>query len=654
MDGESEARCEWDLMQILHRKGCVNEIDQHRRTYIVKADFERIKNSGLNAVRLPFGYWTVLGPLHGDPYHGPALEFIDQAVQWAAECGLQVVLDLHGAPGGESGDAPCGRLQEPQGNWQWSHWRFNESLKALEVVSKRYSGCINVTGVEVCNEPSNSVPTSALCRFYSQAVSIIRKSGMNEDRVAVILPVFQRPKAKFAKEWKAITGGIHKNVAFDFHYYHCFGSSYDGRTLAQQFRVVERHAAELREMPAVVGEWSLALGRTAREGGHCATEIRAWFSRLQMEAYSHASHGWFFWNWKDGHGVEWDWHQSYEEGSMLGKAMALPQWDGHGDDPLEDMLQPSPPVRDIVAGSEIALRSYHGRRVAVSAEDENIGCDSDRACECFTICGHGLSIGSQIIDGSTVRLCTHDGRFLVVDVHNGKVDARLANGGGQVELQLMRISQLIKRALSDGVAQDDVDNAVDAENPKDALIKLIFEKEDLASVFIVHVEGGGHVQHRGAIYLQSLATFNMLHMDNGLQCLWDDQGEWQRFVIEKESVSATSQSKQLMTQHTVATTPERKIKSFSQCPYEQGYSTPEKVSDESDSSETLSMGSFESSKLSRSSLKRQSCITEFAIHYKPRISTRARARSRSRSRSATSRSSCSEVSDSSLVSCASA
>ena len=96
-----------------------------------------------------------------EPYVGPALEYIDRAVSWAEEwrtskvegCAvrcldeqefdLQIVLDLHGCPGGESPEAgklkwrvlffrfalihsqaPCGRRQRPESRWNWKHWDF--------------------------------------------------------------------------------------------------------------------------------------------------------------------------------------------------------------------------------------------------------------------------------------------------------------------------------------------------------------------------------------------------------------------------------------------------------------------------------------------------------------------------------------------------
>merc|ERR1711904_227759 len=98
-----------------------------------------------------------------EAYHGPCIEFLDQAVEWADAIGLQVILDLHGNPGGETDERPCGRHWK---EWHWSNWRMQESLEVLATVCKRYQTCPCVTGIQVCNEPSESVPVDVLCDFY--------------------------------------------------------------------------------------------------------------------------------------------------------------------------------------------------------------------------------------------------------------------------------------------------------------------------------------------------------------------------------------------------------------------------------------------------------------------------------------------------------
>ena len=73
----------------------VEVLDQHRARHYTRKTMEAIKLAGLNAVRIPIGYWILTGPTNADVYHGPALESLDLAVSMAAAAGLQVVLDLN-------------------------------------------------------------------------------------------------------------------------------------------------------------------------------------------------------------------------------------------------------------------------------------------------------------------------------------------------------------------------------------------------------------------------------------------------------------------------------------------------------------------------------------------------------------------------------
>ena len=42
-------------------------------------------------------------------------------------------------------------------DWRWEKWRFEESLEALRVVARRYRAHPAVSGIAVCNEPSETL-----------------------------------------------------------------------------------------------------------------------------------------------------------------------------------------------------------------------------------------------------------------------------------------------------------------------------------------------------------------------------------------------------------------------------------------------------------------------------------------------------------------
>mmetsp|Transcript_87881 Transcript_87881/g.246820 ORF Transcript_87881/g.246820 Transcript_87881/m.246820 type:complete len:635 (-) Transcript_87881:70-1974(-) len=489
--------CEWDLMKALRKEQALHELTTHRETFLHRSDFEQIQAAGLNAVRLPFGYWVVLGPCAGEAYEGPALQYIDRAVDWAEELGLQVVLDLHGAPGGESGDPPSGRRHR---SWHWTQWRFDDSLRALEVVARRYCMRKAVTGIEVCNEPSNSVPLDKLLGFYDRAVDTVRGAGMHPRDVAVVLPVFQRPLADVANAWAAMTGGRHANICFDLHYYHCFGNAWHGMSLAKSLRAIER-ADELRSFPAVVGEWSLGLGRAASQTETWSeSEVRAVFGRAQAAAYKQASHGMFFWSYRDANGVEWDWQRCHREGALSGPPLPLPPWDKTGEDPVEEWFDPSPAEPHVRFGDVVYLRTYRGEYVDVNEGSARVQYEwQDDSCK-FTVyplvgnpCRTQDEAG-RIGNGTSVRLKAQNGRFLAV-----------ASGA----------------------------STVCAACPEEAC--------GTSAVFTVHLDAGDSLKHRGVVFLRSRATGCVLDIDGGdnsadvsLRATRDDFGAWGRFVVQKE------------------------------------------------------------------------------------------------------------------------
>lgn len=86
---------EYTFTQTLGKTAAQQRLNQHWNSWITEADFKEIASMGLNHVRIPIGYWA-LNPLDGDPYVQGQLPVLDQAIIWARNAGLKVMLDLHG------------------------------------------------------------------------------------------------------------------------------------------------------------------------------------------------------------------------------------------------------------------------------------------------------------------------------------------------------------------------------------------------------------------------------------------------------------------------------------------------------------------------------------------------------------------------------
>ena len=86
---------------------------QFRDIYIAEDDIRFIKAAGFNTVRVPL-HWQLfvkpgddggVGAQAGDNdrFEGPGWPLLDRLVQWCRQAGLRVIIDLHAAPGGQTG-----------------------------------------------------------------------------------------------------------------------------------------------------------------------------------------------------------------------------------------------------------------------------------------------------------------------------------------------------------------------------------------------------------------------------------------------------------------------------------------------------------------------------------------------------------------------
>jgi hypothetical protein len=124
--------------------------DWHQH-YITAADIRFIKNTGANHVRIPFNWRLFVTANYPHRLEGPGWELLDQAIAWCREAGLYVVLDLHGAPNGQTGaniDDSRGRplLFE-------SEAAADLTVKLWEALATRYRHETIIAGYDLLNEP---------------------------------------------------------------------------------------------------------------------------------------------------------------------------------------------------------------------------------------------------------------------------------------------------------------------------------------------------------------------------------------------------------------------------------------------------------------------------------------------------------------------
>jgi glucan 1,3-beta-glucosidase len=302
----TDAEDEYTLCQTLGNKA-KGRLDQHRETFITSDDFLWIKKCGLNAVRLPIGYWALEAP---KPYV-ECSSYIDFALDQCQRNGLKLLLDLHGAPGSQNGWDHSGRMGPI--NWPQPQ-NVQETLRVIESFAQKFGGHPALYGIELLNEPRPEVPLDVLKQYYQDGYARVRKhAGPN---VAVVIHDSFRPL-----EWKNfMQPPAFTNVILDTHLYQCFDKAAKSRSALEQLSYsIKRKTAldemQEQELPPLVGEWSLSLPYEAMDGLSSLQKesTTRGYAGTQLLNYD-ATRGWFFWSYKLDENSDWNFRHCVERG----------------------------------------------------------------------------------------------------------------------------------------------------------------------------------------------------------------------------------------------------------------------------------------------------------------------------------------------------
>lgn len=158
---------------------------EFKKNYITEDDIKFIKQTGMNSVRIPFHYKIFTN----EDYMGVTASTepfadIDRVVEWCRQQGLYVILDMHDAPGGQTGD----NIDDSYG-YPWL--MESEESKVLfcdiwQKVADHYANDTIILGYDLVNEPiahyfldKNAHLNDSLEPLYKRATEAIRTVDKN-------------------------------------------------------------------------------------------------------------------------------------------------------------------------------------------------------------------------------------------------------------------------------------------------------------------------------------------------------------------------------------------------------------------------------------------------------------------------------------------
>lgn len=309
---------EWHLCNELGKDQCLSTLNSHWSTFYTRDDFVEIQQAGLTAVRIPLGYWAV-DLLDYEPYVSGQYPYLIQAVQWAGQLGLKVLIDIHGAPGSQNGWEETGLVGAV--GFTDNTTNTDRTLNVLQNLTTEFSkseyGGV-VTNIELLNEPTLALDTLKV--FYTLGAAIVAPANSSGINVTINDGFFEPHTWANYDPNNADATSPAPYLTVDTHQFWAFAPflTYNEDEILQSVCTL---GAEIKQManvsgipPTLVGEWSLSTGITANSTTDASLDQtkRNWFRKLfeaQNAAFTpntagQSSIGWYFWAWKTEYDID--------------------------------------------------------------------------------------------------------------------------------------------------------------------------------------------------------------------------------------------------------------------------------------------------------------------------------------------------------------
>ena len=137
------------------------------------ADIKRLADSGANAVRIPFWYRNVEDPAHPGKLWPDGLKLLDDLVDACAAHHVYAILDLHGAPGGQSAEHHTGQTGR---NELFGSPQLQVRTATLwAALAMHYRDRPEVAGYDLLNEPMGAPSAAAIVALHDKLYKSIRR-----------------------------------------------------------------------------------------------------------------------------------------------------------------------------------------------------------------------------------------------------------------------------------------------------------------------------------------------------------------------------------------------------------------------------------------------------------------------------------------------
>ncbi|GAB1453748.1 hypothetical protein MASR2M47_38040 [Draconibacterium sp.] len=190
-------------------------LDSHFR----KIDVDSMKSWGFNSVRVAMHYVWFTPPIEDEPVKGEitwlnkGFIMIDSLLDWCSNNQMYLILDLHGAPGGQGKDAAISDYDSSKPSLWESQANKDKTVALWRKLAERYNNEPWLGGYDLINETNWPLPSGnkPLWDLFKQITAAIREVDKNH-------LIFLEGNG-FANDYNGLPAIWDDNMALSFHKY---------------------------------------------------------------------------------------------------------------------------------------------------------------------------------------------------------------------------------------------------------------------------------------------------------------------------------------------------------------------------------------------------------------------------------------------------
>lgn len=186
-----------------------------RDNYVTRDDIQFLKKLGFNHIRVPFNFKLFILEDYPEVFIEEGFQRLDDLIDWCEDANLYIILDLHAAPGGQTGD-------NIDDSWGYPFLMENETAKVStirlwEKIADRYKNKKILLGYDLLNEPiahffeNKEELNSKLEPLYKRIVSAIREVDKNH--------IIFLGGAQWNTNFEVFSEPFDNNLVYTFHKY---------------------------------------------------------------------------------------------------------------------------------------------------------------------------------------------------------------------------------------------------------------------------------------------------------------------------------------------------------------------------------------------------------------------------------------------------